>query len=206
MTPIIIDDFIPEVYQDSILRLVTEIEFPWTFYPYSVSSASYEDLEFDDYYTNEPTREHIQFRHTFFEEDMDYSKFSEFINPLVIRYQVEMGLIETPRKHRIKTNLLMKQDAPRLQIPHTDGLYLKENGVIVNPRKTLLYYANDSDGDTILYNEFHTGKPKEPFELTVQQRISPKKGRAVIFDSHQIHSGQVPENSDYRIIVNCIFG
>lgn len=202
MKPIIIDDFIPEIYQDSILRLVTEVEFPWTFYPYSVSS--YEKV--DDYYTNEPTREHIQFRHTFFEEDNSCSIFSEFINPLVIRYQVEMGIIETPHRHRIKTNLLMKQDAPRLQIPHTDGLYTIENGVIVNPRKTLLYYANDSDGDTILYNETYASEQCEEFELTVQQRVSPKKGRAIIFDSHQIHSGQVPENNDYRIVINCIFG
>jgi hypothetical protein len=200
MQPIIIDDFIPEIYQDSILRLVTGIEFPWTFYPYSVSSYG----KSTDYYTDESTREHVQFRHTFFEEDVDYSKFSEFINPLVIRYQVEMQQVETPFRQRIKTNLLMKQDAPHLQIPHTDGLFTIEDGVVVTPRKTLLYYVNDSDGDTILYNEYHTGETVG--KLTIQQKVSPKKGRAIIFDSHQIHSGQVPANNDYRIVVNCIFG
>ena len=54
--------------------------------------------------------------------------------------------------------------------------------------------------------ETYASEQCEEFELTVQQRVSPKKGRAIIFDSHQIHSGQVPENNDYRIVINCIFG
>lgn len=199
MDPIIIDNFIPEIYQDSILRLVTGVEFPWTFYPYSVSS--YEHTT--DYYTDEPTREHIQFRHTFLEDDEDFSNFSQFINPLLIRYQVQMGQ-DVLYKQRVKTNLLMKQDAPHLQIPHTDGSYVMENGVLSSNRKTLLYYVNDSDGDTILYNEYHTGEPVG--ELTIQQKVSPKKGRAIIFDSHQIHSGCCPATSDYRIVINCILG
>ena len=62
---------------------------------------------------------------------------------------------------------------------------------------------DDSDGDTVLYNEYFT---KESVGLvTVQQTVAPKKGRAIIFDSNQIHSGTCPSVHDTRMVINCVF-
>ena len=48
MEPLVIDDFIPPLYQDSIYFLLTGDEFPWKFYDFSVSvsgeDGSYEKL------------------------------------------------------------------------------------------------------------------------------------------------------------------
>jgi len=189
MEPTIIDDFIPIAYQDSILGMLTGHEFPWNIHPYSVSRAP-----ITDYYTDVPTKDHIQFRHMFMEDDVSHSKFCEYMKPLTMCFENIYGSIET--RQRIKANLLMKQDGPHLQHPHSDI-----GGVGTNS-KTLLYYVNDSDGDTVLYNEYY-------YESTIglltrQQTISPKKGRAVIFDSHQIHSACCPAISDYRIVINMI--
>lgn len=54
----------------------------------------------------------------------------------------------------------------------------------------LIYYVNDSDGDTI----FFAGDK----EL---QRVSPKKGRIVIFDGNTLHAGGFPTDNP-RCIVN----
>ena len=54
----------------------------------------------------------------------------------------------------------------------------------------LIYYVNDSDGDTI----FFAGDR----EL---QRVSPKKGRIVIFDGNTLHAGGFPTDNP-RCIVN----
>lgn len=54
----------------------------------------------------------------------------------------------------------------------------------------LIYYVNDSDGDTIF---FENNK-----EL---QRVTPKKGRIVLFDGNTLHAGGFPTNNP-RCIVN----
>ena len=54
----------------------------------------------------------------------------------------------------------------------------------------LIYYVNDSDGDTIFF--------EGDKEL---QRVSPKKGRIVIFDGHTLHAGGFPTDNP-RCIVN----
>jgi hypothetical protein len=66
-----------------------------------------------------------------------------------------------------------------------------------------LYYVNNSDGETIIYNEKYEGKPIG--KLTVKQRITPVKGRAVLFDANQIHSACIPTEKKYRLIINSVF-
>ncbi len=58
------------------------------------------------------------------------------------------------------------------------------------PHLVLLYYVNDSDGDTILSSEKYDGEQfKYTFtEENVMARVSPKQGRALIFDGHYYHS------------------
>ena len=70
--------------------------------------------------------------------------------------------------------------------PHTDQSY---------PHLVFLYYANDSDGDTVFYEQ------DQKTEIT---RVSPKKGRAVIFDGSIPHSGSTPTKSE-RVTININF-
>ena len=80
--------------------------------------------------------------------------------------------------------------------PHTDLNQADVKGI------SMLYYVNDSDGDTIFFEE----SPEEfNGTLSVKQRVSPKKGTAVIFDSATIHAGQVPKNAKNRVVVSSIF-
>ena len=64
----------------------------------------------------------------------------------------------------------------------------------------VLYYVNDSDGDTIIYNE-----REESSTYTEKQRVTPKQGRVVIFDGRQYHTAQQPSNGT-RCIVNYNLG
>lgn len=198
MSPIIIDDFIPVEYQDSILDMLTGSEFPWNIHPYSVSG-----WPITDYYTDVPTKEHIQFRHMFVNNNDIHSKFYEYLKPLTICFEMKTGVVIS-NIQRIKSNLLMKQDGPHLQVPHIDDTDFITSEPNRKGKKTLLYYVNGGDGDTVLYNEYYDGE--KVGLLTRQQTVSPKKGRAVIFDSHQIHSGCCPAISDYRVIINMVLG
>jgi len=203
MEPIIIDNFLPEVYVDSLYQLLGGDQIPWSFSKYSTSADS-QMLE-QLYHTDEPTSDHIQFRHIFIDDNMVKSSYLQFIAPLIACYEKEMG-VKVKYTQRIKANLLMPQEGIKLQRPHIDDIgddAFDSTGYIAN-RKTLLYYVNNSDGDTILYNEKYEGSPVGL--VTKQQTITPVKGRAVIFDSNQIHSACIPTTKKYRLVINCVFG
>jgi len=199
MQPIIIDDFLPITFQKSIIDLLTGHEFPWTFFNYSVSEYGLQE----HFYTNDPTREHLQFRHGFVKDGKVTSEHYKYIELLKMIFEGHMRT-KVNYIHRIKSNLLLTQKGPFIQPPHVDVMDMLDGDTNCLGYKTLIYYVNDSDGDTILYNEHFTGEPVGL--VTKQQQISPKQGRAVIFDSNQIHSGSCPSVNDTRLVINCVFG
>ena len=60
---------------------------------------------------------------------------------------------------------------------------------------SLLYYVNDSDGDTIFFDK----------NIRMIKRVNPKKNRAILFDSNILHAGSNPIKSKKRIVINTIF-
>ena len=84
---------------------------------------------------------------------------------------------------------------------------------LLQPHRTALFYLNDSDGDTIIYNErfnpcLHTqgGTIKIDDDtvpaLTINQAITPKANRMSIFDGHLYHSGRTPTTVPRRVAIN----
>ena len=59
---------------------------------------------------------------------------------------------------------------------------------------SLLYYVNDSDGDTKFFDN----------DYNQIQSVTPKKGRSVFFNSNLLHAGSNPIKNDVRIVVNSI--
>jgi hypothetical protein len=66
-----------------------------------------------------------------------------------------------------------------------------------------VFYLNDSDGDTIIYNERqkYDGEPV-PDTLTIKKRISPKSNRLVLFSGNYWHTGESPRQNNRRVILN----
>jgi len=198
--PVIIDDFIPLIFQKSIYELLCGEDVQWKFSKYSTYSQPTDNL----WSIDEPTKEHIQFKHYFVEDNVTKSIFLPYIAPLIAEYERYVGKVTGTT--RIKANLLMPQGSPTLEPPHVDDSNPEsyKDGVYLGGRKTLLYYVNGGDGDTVLYNEKFYGEPVG--SLTRNQVITPQRGRAVIFDSNHLHSACSPTVKRYRLIINCIFG
>jgi hypothetical protein len=60
-----------------------------------------------------------------------------------------------------------------------------------NPHLVVLYYVNDSDGKTIIYND----------DLEIVQEIETVAGRFVIFDGNTLHGILCPQET-HRIVFN----
>ena len=71
------------------------------------------------------------------------------------------------------------------------------------PHFVMLYYVNDSDGDTLIYNEKSNYSDQFPdgIEFTLKKKVSPKQGRVVLFNGIHWHTAQQP-NHNLRCIVN----
>ena len=54
----------------------------------------------------------------------------------------------------------------------------------------VLYYVNNSDGDTVFFDKD-----------AIVKRVSPKRGRVVLFDGNILHGGGIPKNGP-RSVVN----
>ena len=71
------------------------------------------------------------------------------------------------------------------------------------PHTVYLYYVNDCDGDTILYNyKSKNGKTDIPYfeDIKIKKRITPKQGRVVVFDGMIWHTSSQPTKGTRTII------
>ena len=92
------------------------------------------------------------------------------------------------------------EDSIAFYPPHTDTL---DDGEI-----SLIYYPTDCTGDTYLFKEFDIeNKVKyDRFEHNWEptDRVSPKKGRLIMFPSNYYHAGSPPDR-DFRTLINFNF-
>ena len=91
----------------------------------------------------------------------------------------------------------------KYNIPHVDL------GGVAN-YKTLIYYPEDSDGDTILFDSKERFGSETHVEI-IQSirgeigRFAPKKGKALYFKGDTIHAGNNPINYPVRTVINFDF-
>jgi hypothetical protein len=131
-----------------------------------------------------------QFTHTIYEENQPVSKLFGAILPVItaIPYTIKQMI-------RIKMNLCVyaQTDNPNAHgMPHVDFTEIKE------PIISAIYFVNDSTGDTVIFDQrFGQSAP-----LTVKTRVTPKKGRLVVFDGGLLHAGNTPKTNAPRININ----
>ena len=187
---LVIDDFVSFEYQEKIKKELIGVnnDFPW-FYIEDVTAAG----DFDN-------QHRAGFGHQYVELDDDdiseiKSLYHHLFTPMLSKACQYLKIPEAEIiQGRSFLQLPLKNiDTSIVDSPHIDLDPGDEHTVV-------LYYVNDSDGDTIIYNE-----REESSTYTEKQRVTPKQGRVVIFDGRQYHTAQQPSNGT-RCIVNYNLG
>jgi len=106
-------------------------------------------------------------------------KFSLILQPLYYLSNIKKFLITQIFATRVWIQIPMGFTSP--QAPHVD---------IDHDHYVFLYYINDCDGDTIFFDK----NQKE------YKRVSPKKGRCILFDGSIYHTGSKPKNKSRGVI------
>ncbi len=112
------------------------------------------------------------------------------------------------QKFNVKVNRLLRmhimltmpdpKNQSKYGIPHVDYTEYPT-------AKTIVYYINDSTGDTVLFNEkYQSDLDTNIGKKNILTRVSPKKGRAVMFDTLQFHAAS-RSHTNHRAILNINF-
>jgi len=183
-------------YKDNVLgnnlfnqvsKILTDIHIP---YYYSESTA----------FLDEKPR-HIfdgSFSHLVMQNNEQYSNLAPFLEAVCYAAFDNAG-VDVDRIIRIRLGLLTPTTETIVHTPHVD---------FEEPHNSALLYINDSDGDTIFYEERYErswkdnrSKPQE-LEFKISDKVSPKANRLVWFDGYQYHSSSTPTKHTKRLVMN----
>lgn len=185
---IIIDDFLPSNQADEIEKFLTTIGEEWKFNVATSQKYDYdEQRKYDD-----NCREYLQFGKNFITYEPVSGETTAIDNKeqltkvmwVVDEFGKKFNLDEI-KVFRVKANLLTQYQGNKKEYyntPHIDGYF---------PHYSLIYYVNDSDGDTILFKD-----------RKVSKRITPKKNRLLAFNGFKLHASSHPINSIARVVLN----
>lgn len=187
----IIDNIVPKLEQDRIENITlypddTFTHIPWKWYHDTISPTLHPSTPpgFDAYRGGQ-----------FVYNALDHPKLNQINTPL----QLPLRLLQEKFNKGIqilkcKANFIFREH-------HTTSTSLFPIHTDIKPPTplhvfwTAIYYVNDSDGNTIIFDE----------DLKVRKVITPKKGRLVLFHGHSLHAGQPPIHSNKRIVINYNF-
>lgn len=201
-----IEDLIPKTYQKDLLELFTSNDFPW-FYEkgtiYTNKNISLQESFGNHICLDENTTDNHQFVHVFVSDSKVNSPLYSVVKPIL--YFIEQRGIDCARLRRIKANMLMK-DASFPENHHNIAHVDSPNTECTKDIKSFIYYVNDSDGDTVLFNERMVFPfMASPEELTVEHRVTPKAGSGILFNAHTYHASTPPKVSANRMVINFLF-
>jgi hypothetical protein len=186
---IIKDNFLPEDDFKKFQEKVLSGDFPWYYTPHV--SLPPGDHKFKDQFA----RETDGFNHMIFDrEDSNISFFFRHCSVFFEKLEKDYGYT---RDNLIRARASMKNpkigwNEENYNLPHVDYFY---------PHDTIIYYFNNSDGDTRMFEPVFNGFP-EPEIFPTVHRITPMANRLVLFNGLQYHTATNPINSTRRVILN----
>jgi hypothetical protein len=181
------DSFLSKEEVDNYFSLVSSSDFPWYIHVKTgVGYDSISETEKEDsvlihyaYIDGKPNSEY-------------YSSFKHIFDKFCEKYKIDYSAIL-----RIRLNLFFSREDQKPTGAHIDTY--KDHLVF-------LYYFNDSDGDTVFYENTYDGESMSPGEdLVEMHRSTPKSGKAVLFNGRRYHSPTTPKNNRLRFTLNVDF-
>ena len=197
---IILDNFVPQSLQDEIEEMLLSSNFPWYIFPEIWLGASTPE----NLLSNNNILNSTGVVHNFVNEGLPGSDYRHsFIYILhFLSKQLKFSVDQILRIRGRTTFQYPGSNKNTFCGPHVD--FSMDNNYY-----SLIYYVNDSDGDTFLFEEERKDDDLnfQPnlSNLKIRERISPKKGRLLLFNGNILHSGNCPINSKIRCIVNYDF-
>lgn len=188
----LINNIIPLQSQLRWHHFIDDKDFRWY---YRQDVTYHPNSGFPDFYTMERTCGYS--RSVFFEGQIDTPDLMPWCQQILDGMTEQTGIV-VEKLLRVQVNLLYQNPSKTYTTDSWNAAHTDQN----YPHKVLLYYINDSDGDTFLFNE-QFGQEFDKF--TIKERVTPKQGSAVLFDGQRFHASSNPITSFKRLAINFNF-
>ena len=184
MTMRIFDDLLDDKETSHIENFLRDPKFPWFlsigYNHYTVDEFTYEKNSIEN------REELVVLTHVFYLNTFRNSD-NYLLSDFVFSRFLERSGVEFTKLFRSKSNLQLKHSTDKLHTtPHVDN---------TEKHKVVIYYANDSDGDTFFFDK----------NLKIVDRVTPKKGRFILFDGDSLHAAGFNSTTDIRLNINFNF-
>jgi hypothetical protein len=200
----VITDFIPQSLQDEIQREVNNNNsFPW-FFVDEIASSDKSEYSKKDMPTWDESQCFIPlgFAHTVCGGGTIFSPYYELFRHVIRFLELKEGFT---LDYFIRVRLRRTVQ----QVGHNDSMYNLPHVDYPAEQKfmTFVYYVEDSDGDTIMFDHLHENGSNASLntKLNIVKRIPPVKGTGILFDGNRYHAGNCPINYKTRTIINYDF-
>ena len=188
----IIDNFLSKTYHKNLLELLSGSNFYWK-YVANATDPQAEDKSLADLQS-------YGFTYDFWDENRgSQPPFGNYIEPML--YQI-MDVAGCNSILRARADMVTWSKDEFIALPHVDFLF---------PNTAAVFYVNDNDGDTILYNvkpknEISGFDSSEDKDLIECERIMPRANRLALFDGNYLHTGSSPRKYKNKILINSNYG
>ena len=203
-----VHDVLPKFGLKKLQQTLLSPSFPWFFIPNTAYFEVSKSNVIND--CNRPMAN--GWSHTVYEEGQILGSHIHLLE-LALMEAAEKANIPVSKIIRIRIGLILSNEISyRLNGAHVD---------YTEPHTTALFYLNNSDGDTILYNEMYDmnyrtideveDKSREYYNSvlknagTIDTTITPEENKFVFFNGLKYHSSSTPLKNNYRIVVNYNF-
>lgn len=186
---VVIDDVVPFSYQEELRKALFDDRFPW-FFKDDVTNPNGMNNN------NAPA-----FVHQFVVDSAINSQFWNAISCIPHFASREAGT-SFKNVSRARGFLQLSLNLENLK-NKIDPLHLDST----TSHYALIYYVVDSDGDTLITSKRYDSTRGVEEGLKIEdheiiKRVTPKQGRAVLFDGAYYHTAEQPVSSSVRCIVN----
>jgi len=190
----LIENILADDAKDKIKGILLRDNFDWFYNDATAKIVSGNRSALSD----SNTKDSVQFTHNLFTDERFQSQHVEFVQKIMKALEEKEGVVCT-KMIRAKCNLI-PQDVSfgvnEYHPPHIDSKELGDNVY------TLVYYVNDSDGDTFVFNEKYGD---EFTDLTIAHRQTPTTGCGMLFRSNTYHASSSPVITNSRVVINIVF-
>ncbi len=168
-----IDNIISKSHQDELLDIVTDASFDWHYLEDVTHEIADETRNNTPGFINLLVNDNGKQRSG--KEHMFTAPLDEYL------HRTNQKIVAL---HRMRLGFLLNNSTYDHNNKHVDYTF---------PHKVALYYLNDSDGDTVLWDN------------EVVTRVTPRKGRLCVFDGEIPHASSCPKEYSTRIVLTYNF-
>jgi hypothetical protein len=182
---ITIKDIISKSQQKFLFDLATSREFDWHYLP----EVTYEK-------TTEGNKNTHGFCNLMFNEEGVTNQYFNSFYPILLEFLNREDLT-LKKLLRVRLGFLLNTI---YSMPHLPYSYNNPHIDYACDHKVGLYYLNECDGDTYIFNQTELSE-----RYTIKERVRPEQGKFVCFDGKHYHASGCPKMHSQRLVLTFNF-